>query len=133
MRTQTSPSQAGTHVTVTYGKEGPAYDPYGYTEITVYRPGRPGVCLHTGLAVWVSVGGRRLDGLDEDAAIARFTGITGAAPNKWEAWHARARQACPQCGGRALREVGGYHGETAHICRKCGEIAYTDIDYGAIM
>lgn len=122
------------------GREGPAYDPYSYTEYTVSQGLKSTITLHLGLAVWLSVNGKdqtaKRAGKHKDwesATITKFVKLTGLDFNMIERWLAKSRSRCKKCGSRKLQETDGYPGETLTVCRHCRTIVSCDFDEGAIL
>lgn len=69
------------------GTEGPAHDPYSFTEMTVKERFVDGskldVTLHLGLALWVSINGRKTASYDHNA-VAKFYDLTGLGIDEFE-------------------------------------------------
>lgn len=79
-----------TKLHIFHGTEGPSFDPYAYTEITVERFGHV-VCLHCGLAEWIEIDGERTEVPDLSLTdmVVRFKELTGFEPYEWEKFHNR--------------------------------------------
>ena len=122
--------QSGTKVRVRHGSEGPAWDPYSFEEVTIWRHGKE-YTIRLGLGVWIQRGATRkgrasYESWSEEEMIALFTEWTGASPWQWLAWHERAShpRRCRRC-GRPNEWLGdGYVGEGVYGCTKCDVIAY---------
>lgn len=85
---KTKKTLLATTVNMRHGSEGPRYDPYAFTEITVTRNGIS-YTLHEGLGVWLKVDGQIFEvsacGMEhEDAVAGKFTEMTGMTPIQWE-------------------------------------------------
>lgn len=124
------PTVNGTRIDITHGTEGPHYDPYSYTEVTVWRLGHVWT-LHSGLGVWMQKDGTHIEGAEKDL-YELFEKETGANPHQWEHWYYDRRHRCPQCGTRNLTSESGYPGETITCCPKCKIIVYSDVNWSAI-
>jgi hypothetical protein len=120
------------------GSEGPPHDPYHYEEITVL--GRNGkVTMHSGLAVWISVDGRKHyvgngTQMSDMHIVEEFQQLTGIYP--WVA--ERAYRQAPykrhkrKCRHSIYERVSGMPGETMVICRKCQSVVDYSFNMGSI-
>lgn len=100
------------------GNEGPKYDPYGYTELTLEKNGRTYV-VHMGLALWFKVDKIKIDLCEPEQVERMLKTWTGYTPMELERWMWRAigrrRSKCPKCGG-PIECADGYPGETVYYC-----------------
>lgn len=89
----------GTQVDIQTGKEGPSYDPYHWTRITVKRLGYR-VQLHMGLGIWLEFSYSDHNGqlctrhmsvgnadVTEEEILMFFIESTGAEPGQWMHWY----------------------------------------------
>ena len=118
-------------IKVREGIEGPAYDPYHFTEIQFTRTDGVVVTLHAGLGDWLTLTygltGWVMGKGNPDEAFARLTGITPAkAMQIWERRHHPSR--CPKCKSRKQEWFAGYPGEQICQCSKCGSFIACTFD-----
>jgi hypothetical protein len=120
---------AGACLRVKHGREGPLYDPYGYTEITVWRFLQNGefhtFTLHDGLATYLEVDGRIFEYLDYKVQRKLFQEWAGIDPTKIDKINTRIHgpySKCPHCGTKRLEYGGGYVGEQMQFCPKDGPL-----------
>lgn len=120
-------------VYVVTGREGPSYDPYGYTEYVV-RVNGVNTILHAGLDEYISVDGLRLNYGYEHLDLL-FESLTGLAPSRVEKIYNMRKYPtkCPHCGSRKLKDTQGFPGESLTVCGDCNEIIGCDFDESAII
>jgi hypothetical protein len=70
------------------GSEGPAYDPYGFEERTVWLNGVKHT-LHTGLGVWYRCGGDLYQCNTEEATVAKWETAVGMTVDVFDRSHDR--------------------------------------------
>lgn len=130
--------RSGTTIAIRHGTEGPSWDPYSYSEITVHRGNGVSITIHTGLAMWVEFPAgnpRRVDCFSEEEqtdALNFFTAVTGMTPGEAEDYHQRYRHVCRKCGCRRTRTESGYPGESFNVCAKCGDIVSSNFHLSEI-
>lgn len=109
------------YVSIRTGTEGPAYDPYSWTEYTVKR-NRKETTLHMGLGFWMEItSGRRIEPTrrrSEKAVVEQFEKRIGISLKALE----KAIDHVPKCCSKmAPEEHPGFPGEHFTICANCGE------------
>lgn len=120
------------------GAEGPAYDPYGYTEIVVNIRGVEYV-YHAGLGERIKVDGVNKTDADEgDSSLVNFfKQLTGFYPHQWEKFYYklqhRRRSKCFACGSKKIEGVRGYPGETLFQCQDCHQIVDTEFHESTVI
>ena len=122
------------NIYTTTGTEGPRFDPYAYTEITVTLRHQTPVTIHLGLGAWVSYGKARSGQLADDVAQKTFAMLTGYTVTQIERWLRKRDEAKYRAhkshGGTEWRE--GFPGEALCIC-KCGHVIDSSFDEGVII
>jgi hypothetical protein len=112
------------------GSEGPAHDPYAYTEYTIlYRDGRI-VTLHLGLDEWLRVNDEEVAGFRAGPdAQASFEAMTQLTVRRFEKSYERINgpySRCPDCGSSQLSWFSGYVGEEMQHCDSCRRIIWCE-------
>lgn len=118
-------------ITIRTGTEGPRFDPYHFTEVTVR--GRAGeVTYHGGLGEWTRIN-KEICGREQQAAKV-FELATGLSPYVAEkvARLLPYRKHARKCSGRETTYEAGYPGETLEFCAKCGQVVNGFFDRSAI-
>ncbi len=122
-------------VKIKTGREGPAYDPYGFTEITI-ETNMKKVTIHLGLDCYLKVFGQKDKDTEHctDLVMKAFERHVGCSYDSVVRAFYKLRDRCPHCGSRkGFESYSGYIGETLHVCRNCKAIAYEDFDESAII
>ena len=118
-----------TNVTIKTGTEGPKYDPYSFTEVTVERCGHK-FFSHEGLGEFYKIDG-------EKTTYANWIEKSGGYPHQFVFWKMLGRQqqvehhlkSCPKRDG--CRDVDGFPGESLLVCG-CGKVLDYEFDRSAI-
>lgn len=123
---------SGTQIRMTTGTEGPAWDPYGWTQYDVTRLGHT-FSLRMGLGVSLEKDGMDVIGFDENELLSLFEQWTGLDPRDCEEyWHRIHRPGrCPDCGRPVVGLGGGFVGETVYGCSEHG-MMYDDFHVSMI-
>lgn len=123
-------------VAIETGSEGPAHDPYGWTEITVTRPNGVCVTIHQGLMCWL----RTPEGVqvefnenDPERLVRIFETYAGVTPDVAVRAYERYRTMCRKCGSREQEATAGYPGETLYVCVNCNTVVDCTFDESAII
>lgn len=130
---------------VDHGTEGPAHDPYAWTERSVEtKHGTAPTLLithHEGLLAWTKVQQVLDDGSlhtlretdDESFSYDLFKFCTGLDTYKFDRAYNKIHSRC-ECGYRGNGHyVDGYPGETFILCPKCGTVMDSLFDESAII
>lgn len=127
------------NIKIKHGSEGPAWDPYSFTEIEFTKTDGTVVKYHGGLGEWCTVeykDGRKykIDNLEESSILFKLE--VGMTPEEAESCfyklEARREYQC-KCGSRKLHWRQGYPGEELLICAECGEVANCHFDESAVI
>lgn len=126
-----------TKMDVRRGTEGPRHDPYGYEELVVSHKREMNqkeqeIVLHSGLAEWIEVDGVK-HVLYDGACETIFEDLVGIDPVLLMRIVENRQYRCKRCNTDKYMEwVSGYPGESLLICRKCGQIAHSEVNMEAI-
>jgi hypothetical protein len=103
-------------VRIKHGAEGPAHDPYSFTEYSATLKNGQIVTLHLGLMEYI-----RLDGTEvhtqSEPSVELFKKLVGVDP--FEAEEAYNNPRCKDHPDADLESMSGYPGETFAICSVC--------------
>lgn len=137
MKTTTIRTGSG-KITIERGTEGPAHDPYGFSEYTYESHGMV-VSIHMGVGTWVNLAYDdvvvlNMDGrMPDDGALQFFTNMAGISPEAIERAAARIELRCPKGGFHDDECMGsGYAGEGIYQCSKCGRVSEGNFDMSMI-
>lgn len=108
-------------VHVKSGSEGPAHDPYSYTEYRVKRDGRK-IVMHLGMGDWIKVDGEHVEA--GDAALNYIRQERKDYRKRVVRRLTDPPRRCPACKGK-LESGGGYVGEEVIYCKGCGRIVWS--------
>jgi hypothetical protein len=129
--------KTGSYVIVKHGVEGPRYDPYSYTEVTMHRDGRYAT-IHSGLGTWMTYNdGRVVRKFDDPFKILRskFEAVMGITPERARRIPdtiKNRRYKYHPCGIKHMHGAEGYPGESLVVCGKCGDVIDSSFDISAI-
>lgn len=122
----TLPSKTPTIVSIKTGTEGPKYDPYGYTKITVERNGHKAV-YHSGLLEVVIIDDQEYPANHQNDIPVLDERLLNTVGINWEALNAipdmlMNKPLRCKCGKPSLIYQRGFVGEGITICKRCGQI-----------
>jgi hypothetical protein len=139
MKQETMRRCVGSVIEIRSGSEGPAHDPYGYTETTVTRADGRWATIHSGLGDWMLYfDGRQERRFDDDYAILRnkFEACVGITPEGAEKAMRKVQDVRVRnhaCGPNNFEWVSGYPGEELLACGKCGHIIDSSFNVSAVI
>lgn len=119
------------------GREGPAYDPYGYVEYEVETP-EGVVVVHDGLDRFALIGDQKIRPKGDDWENAKWTSrvlreYTGYSLEQIERIHNRLTSRCSKGGYHDTDYYDGYPGEEFEVCRKCGKTIRSTFNINAVL
>jgi len=125
------------HATITTGREGPHFDPYGYTEFCITTD-KDKILLHEGLGIFAIVNGEKIEARNEDYENSYWLDSilkehTGYTTHQILRFSRKMKSKCPEGGTHETISVSGYPGETLYKCVKCNKIVDGSFDISAVM
>lgn len=114
----------------TSGAEGPAHDPYSFTEYKFdFRGAR--YIVHDGLAEWIKVDGKKIENVKSND-LGRLIGVTMDEIIELYEGPQEKLAECEECGGSEFGEIAGFPGEYLTQCCNCGCVVSSRINMGEI-